>query len=168
MHAAAHGTPCSFGGFLNQQQIGAAYALADVLALPSNGEETWGLVVNEAMACGVPAILSYGVGCPPDLIMEGKTGFAFRHGNLEELTDRMERLVQHRTLRCEMSRQVQIRIDRFLLDASGVTLKTANGGQGKTGQRKWPGTKLFYPVASCGGKSVFVRQLRGPHLSTCP
>jgi hypothetical protein len=33
--------------------------------------------------------------------------------------------------------------------ASGVRLKPANGGQGKTGQRKWPGTKLFYPVASC-------------------
>ncbi|MBI3484669.1 MAG: nucleotidyl transferase AbiEii/AbiGii toxin family protein [Acidobacteria bacterium] len=52
--------------------------------------------------------------------------------------------------------------------ASVVTLKPANGGQGKTGQRKWPGTKLFYPAASCGGKSVFVRQLRGPHLRTCP
>ena len=41
--------------------------------------------------------------------------------------------------------------------SSGVTLKPANGGQGKTGQRKWPGTKLFYPAASCEGKSVFVR-----------
>lgn len=50
--------------------------------------------------------------------------------------------------------------------ASVVTPKPANGGQGKTGQRKWPETKLFYPAASCGGKSIFVRQLRGPHLST--
>ena len=56
-------------------------------------------------------------------------------------------------------------IDRSV-KPSGVTSKPANGGQGKTGQRKWPGTKLFYPAASCGGKSVFVRQLRGPHLST--
>src|SRR6202034_3997151 len=39
-----------------------------------------------------------------------------------------------------------------------VTSKPANG--------KWPGTRLFYSDASCGGKSVFVRQLRGPHLST--
>ncbi len=50
--------------------------------------------------------------------------------------------------------------------SSVVTPKPANGGQGKTGQRKGPGTKLFYPAASCGGKSIFVRQLRGPHLST--
>jgi len=39
-----------------------------------------------------------------------------------------------------------------------VRAKPANG--------KRPGTKLFYPAASCGGKSIFVRQLRGPHLST--
>jgi hypothetical protein len=50
--------------------------------------------------------------------------------------------------------------------ASVVTLKPANGGQGKTGQRRWPGTSLFYPADSPGGKFVFVRQLRGPHLST--
>ncbi len=39
-----------------------------------------------------------------------------------------------------------------------VRAKPANG--------KRPGTQLFYPAASCGGKSIFVRQLRGPHLST--
>jgi bifunctional non-homologous end joining protein LigD len=39
-----------------------------------------------------------------------------------------------------------------------VTSKPANG--------KRPGTQLFYPAACCGGKSIFVRQLRGPHLST--
>ena len=50
-----------------------------------------------------------------------------------------------------------------------ITSKAANGYHFKTGQRKWPSrTRLFYSAASCGGKSVFVRQLRGPHLSTCP
>ncbi len=39
-----------------------------------------------------------------------------------------------------------------------VRAKPANGRE--------PGTQLFYPAASCGGKSIFVRQLRGPHLST--
>jgi hypothetical protein len=39
-----------------------------------------------------------------------------------------------------------------------VRAKPANG--------KRPGTQLFYPVACCGSKSIFVRQLRGPHLST--
>jgi hypothetical protein len=50
-----------------------------------------------------------------------------------------------------------------------ITSKAASDYQFKTGQRKKAfGTKLFYPAASCGGKSVFVRQLRGPDLSTCP
>lgn len=117
-HAAQNDTPCSFAGFLNQRQIGAAYALADVLVLPSNAEETWGLVVNEAMACGVPAILSDGVGCAPDLVVEGKTGFTYPDGDLKELTDRMKKLIQDRTLRFEMSRRVQMHIERFSLDAA--------------------------------------------------
>jgi hypothetical protein len=53
-------------------------------------------------------------------------------------------------------------------EASVVTLKPANGGQGKTGQREWPGLCCFYTAESCGGKSVLVRQLRGPHLRTWP
>src|SRR6266516_2729678 len=52
------------------------------------------------------------------------------------------------------------------LGPSVVRSKTANGGQVKTGQRMWPGTSLFYPVFSWSGKSVFVRQLRGPHFRT--
>ena len=54
------------------------------------------------------------------------------------------------------------------LQPSRVTLKPANGGQGKTGQRKWLGTQLFYPAACWGGKSNLVRQLRGPHFRTYP
>ncbi len=59
--------PVSFTGFLNQGEIAQAYAAADFLLLPSRSE-TWGLVVNEAMACGLPAIVSDGVGCAEDLV----------------------------------------------------------------------------------------------------
>jgi hypothetical protein len=51
---------------------------------------------------------------------------------------------------------------------SVVTSKAANGGHFKTGQRMWAGTRWFYANFSCSGKSVFVRQLRGPHLRTWP
>jgi hypothetical protein len=54
------------------------------------------------------------------------------------------------------------------VDASVITSKPANGDQVKTGQRERPGQSLFYSAESFGGKVVFVRQLRGPHLSTCP
>ena len=50
--------PIRFTGFLNQSQITKAYVVSDALVLPSDGGETWGLVVNEAMACARPCIVS--------------------------------------------------------------------------------------------------------------
>ncbi len=74
-----------FLGFQNQTALPAIYAAADVLVLPSSGEETWGLVVNEAMASGLPAIVSDGVGSGPDLIEEGRTGYSYPLGNIDAL-----------------------------------------------------------------------------------
>jgi hypothetical protein len=77
----------------------------------------------------------------------------------------MAKRVAPRRAHGERSHQVDKDENIIPIDhASVVTPKPANGGQGKTGQRKRPGTQLFYPAASCGGKSIFVRQLRGPHL----
>lgn len=117
-HVDRHATPCTLSGFLNQKQVTAAYAAADVLVLPSNPEETWGLVVNEAMACGIPAVVSDSVGCAPDLILEGRTGFTYPDGDLDELTKRMKTLVRDRTLRNDMSRQAQVHVDRFSPNAA--------------------------------------------------
>lgn len=81
--------PVKFAGFLNQTEIPSAYVAADCLVLPSDYGETWGLVVNEAMVCGVPAIVSDRVGCGPDLILEGETGSMFRFGDENSLADKM-------------------------------------------------------------------------------
>lgn len=79
--------PVTFTGFLNQTQIPKAYAVSDCIVLPSNHDETWGLVINEAMACAVPAIVSDQVGCMRDLIKEGVTGFSYRCGDVSDLTN---------------------------------------------------------------------------------
>ena len=78
---AADDLPVTFAGFLNQSEIAAAYAASDCLVLPSDHGETWGLVVNEAMACGLPAVVSDLVGCREDLIIEGKTGLSYPCGD---------------------------------------------------------------------------------------
>ncbi len=91
------GVPAHFAGFKNQSELPACYVAADVLVLPSESE-TWGLVVNEAMACGTPAIVSDAVGCAPDLIEEGKTGFVFPVGNIAELAARLGLVAQSRHL----------------------------------------------------------------------
>ena len=86
--------PVTFAGFLNQTEIARAYAAADCLVLPSDTGETWGLVVNEAMACGVPAIVSDEVGCGPDLVSDGLTGATFPRGDVESLARRMIELAR--------------------------------------------------------------------------
>ena len=67
--ARARGVRCVFAGFMNQQQMAEAYVAADVLMLP--GRETWGLVANEALACGLPVVMSEEVGSAPDLATAG-------------------------------------------------------------------------------------------------
>jgi glycosyltransferase involved in cell wall biosynthesis len=91
-----HGLPVSFTGFLNQTEIPAAYVASDCLVLPSDYGETWGLVVNEAMACGRPAIVSDRVGCGPDLITPGGTGEVFRFGDVQALAARLVDLASDR------------------------------------------------------------------------
>jgi glycosyltransferase involved in cell wall biosynthesis len=83
-----------FLGFRNQTQLPAIYAAANVLCLPSEADETWGLVVNEAMACGTPAVVSNACGCAPDLIEPGRTGFVFPMGDVAALADSVARSLQ--------------------------------------------------------------------------
>jgi glycosyltransferase involved in cell wall biosynthesis len=83
--AAASSVQADFMGFVNQSELPAVYASADLLVLPSDSQETWGLVVNEAMACGIPAVVSDAVGCGPDLIEAGRTGATFPVGDTAAL-----------------------------------------------------------------------------------
>ncbi|HET7457545.1 MAG TPA: glycosyltransferase family 4 protein [Gemmatimonadaceae bacterium] len=90
--AAEEGVPATFTGFLNQTEIPAAYAAADVLALPSDAGETWGLVVNEAMASGLPAIVSDAAGCAPDLIVPDVTGWRHPLGDVDAVASILRRI----------------------------------------------------------------------------
>ena len=79
-----------FTGFKNQRAISAYYHAADCLVLPSVRDETWGLVVNEALAHGLPCVVSDAVGCAPDLIQDG-TGAVFEAGNTDDLAVALDR-----------------------------------------------------------------------------
>ena len=75
-----------------RQEVARLHA-ADALVLPSVRSETWGLVVNEALQFGLPCIVSDRVGCKVDLVVDGKTGESFPHGNMAELRAAILRLV---------------------------------------------------------------------------
>jgi glycosyltransferase involved in cell wall biosynthesis len=110
--AGARQLPVSFAGFLNQTEIAKAYAAADCLVLPSDYGETWGLVVNEAMACGLPAIVSDRVGCGPDLVEEGVTGFIFPFGDTDALAARLVALASQPEHLRQMGQYAQARVFR--------------------------------------------------------
>jgi glycosyltransferase involved in cell wall biosynthesis len=67
-------------GFVNQMELPVYYCAADVVVLPSQFEP-WGLVVNEAMACGTPCVVSSVVGAGADLIEGRDTGLVFESGS---------------------------------------------------------------------------------------
>ena len=89
--AAAARVDATFHGFVNQSELPAFYGAADVIVLPS--VETWGLVVNEAMASGVPAVVSDAVGCGPDLIEQGRTGATFPVDDIPALARAVEQVL---------------------------------------------------------------------------
>jgi glycosyltransferase involved in cell wall biosynthesis len=75
--------------FQNQSVMPEVYRLGQFCVLPSRSE-TWGLVVNEAMACSLAIIASDKVGCAPDLVIEGKTGHVFKDNDLDDLCSKLK------------------------------------------------------------------------------
>lgn len=84
---ATGGQSVTFVGFLNQSEIVQAYASADCLVLPSNAQETWGLVVNEAMASSLPCVVSDACGCSADLVQPLRPDLCYPMGNTAALAD---------------------------------------------------------------------------------
>lgn len=80
----------SFAGFLNQTEISQAYVAADCLVLPSDYRETWGLVVNEALASGLPCVVSDACGCMEDLIKPFASKLWFQLGDQTRLADALK------------------------------------------------------------------------------
>ena len=83
------GPTASFVGFLNQSEISRAYVAADCLVLPSDATETWGLVVNEAMASGLPCIVSNACGCAEDLVQPIRPDLCYPLGDISALAHAM-------------------------------------------------------------------------------
>lgn len=102
-------TDVAFAGFLNQDEVGRAYAAADIFVLPSRIHETFGLVVNEAMNFGLPIVVSDKVGCGVDLVHPGENGFVFDSSSTGQLTNRLLDLLRDQDMRRRMGeRSAQI------------------------------------------------------------
>jgi glycosyltransferase involved in cell wall biosynthesis len=94
--------PLKHVGFKKQHELSQYYHASDLLVLPSIWGETWGLVVNEALHHGVPAVVSSTVGCAEDLIVPGQTGQIFKNGDSQSLAESLNsavKLVGHPEIR---------------------------------------------------------------------
>ncbi len=78
-------------GFLQYRELPAYYGLAGAFVHASTVEQ-WGLVVNEAMAAGLPVLLSERCGCAPDLLQPGVNGYTFDPCDTHALAQRMAQL----------------------------------------------------------------------------
>jgi glycosyltransferase involved in cell wall biosynthesis len=113
------GTPdVAFAGFVDRDRIPEIYATADAFVLFSRLHETWGVVINEAMAASLPVIASDACGSAVDLIREGRNGFVVDRDDVGALADRMLRLVTDAGLRERLGRQSRALIEDFSYEAA--------------------------------------------------
>lgn len=108
-------------GFCNQSQMPEAYAASDVLVLPSTGRETWGLVVNEALACGRPILVSDAVGCAPDMAEHLGPQAVFAAGKLSAMASCLNNLL----LAPPAATTLRSASEAFSLDAAAAGIKRA-------------------------------------------
>lgn len=81
--------------FQNQSMMPAVYRLGDIFCLPSQGPgETWGLAVNEAMACGKAVLVSDKAGSTVDLVREGVNGYSFKSNDSKDLQGKLELMIK--------------------------------------------------------------------------
>ena len=91
-----------FAGFVQRDELASYYGLADCLVFPTQSDP-WGLVVNEAMACGLPVICGQSAGCAADLVKSN--GRPINSRNVDQLAHAMEELAADADLRLQMSRE---------------------------------------------------------------
>ncbi len=104
-------------GYMNRSEVVKWVGRSACVVLPSSHFEQWGLVVNEALASGTPAIVSTACGCVPDLVEEGKTGFAFQPRNYEQLAECMWQVAQLSSQeRIKMGEHCVAKVAKFSLD----------------------------------------------------
>ncbi|MEM6621540.1 MAG: glycosyltransferase family 4 protein [Pseudomonadota bacterium] len=120
----------SFPGFVNQQDLPRYYGASEVFVLPSVNEP-FGLAVNEAMAAGLPIVLTREIGCVPDLLREGVNGQGFDSRDIAGLADALEAVIGDPARQAAMSQASRDLIATWDFDACLAGVRTALKAVGK-------------------------------------
>lgn len=119
------GMPAVFTGMLGGEVLSQAYASGDVFIMPSESE-TLGFVVLEAMSSGIPVVAARAGGIP-DIIpadQEGKTGYLYSPGDLEDCLSKLKPLLFDKELRETIGKAARNEMEKF--DWKAATRKVRN------------------------------------------
>jgi glycosyltransferase involved in cell wall biosynthesis len=116
----------AFPGFAQRDQLAVFYALAQALVFPTLSDP-WGLVVNEAMACGLPIIATDVAGCTADLVQDGENGYVIPSANVGKLAEAMSVLARDPQLASRMGEHSARLIESFSPECCAAGLATAVG-----------------------------------------
>jgi glycosyltransferase involved in cell wall biosynthesis len=141
----------SLPGWQQIDALPAYYALASAFVHPAIVDQ-WGLVVNEAMASGLPVVVSTGAGCSTDLVREGVNGFTFDPRDPEGLAVRL-RQVAHETDRQAMGSASREIVAAFPLSLFGQGLYRAiEAGYATSKRGPSPGARALIEVLRVSAK----------------
>ena len=133
-----------FPGFVQRENLAAYYALAEALVFPTHAE-VWGLVVNEAMACGLPIVCTDVTGCAADLVEEGWNGRVLPPRDIEGLTQALKDLARSPDATRAMGHNSKKRIQHYSpracaegIAAAAVSCEQHPAG-GSSSDRSWVG-----------------------------
>jgi len=113
-----------FVGFAQREELPSYYALAEMFVLPTY-TDPWGLVVNEAMACGLPVVVSQAAGCARDLVREGWNGLLVPPRDVASLTSAIGRLALRPEIRARMGVRATSHIANFSPQKWSVAISSA-------------------------------------------
>jgi glycosyltransferase involved in cell wall biosynthesis len=122
--AREHDVDVRFAGFINQTELPRHYALGDVFCLPSTFDPR-ATVVNEAMACGLPVVITDRCGPAGDIVQSGVNGFVFPVGDDAALATALDTLAADPELRRRMGERSREIIDSWDYDAGITGVKEA-------------------------------------------
>jgi glycosyltransferase involved in cell wall biosynthesis len=121
---ASPSTSIYYLGRLSNEQVWEAYAVSDIFVLPSHFEP-WGLVINEAMASGLPVIVTDQAGCIDDLVRHEGTGLVVPAESPQKLFEAMQALAADATARQRMGAHAKRLIADWTLENSAKETVTA-------------------------------------------
>ncbi len=111
-------------GFVKNVLLPKYYAISDVFVLPSR-EETWGIVVNEAMACGLSVVVGHKVGSSEDLVQHKKNGLIFRSGSVVSLYKALDFMLSDNIKMKLMAKNAASHIRKFNLEGIALAITKA-------------------------------------------